>query len=1276
MLRPLSDLLTGVGMKRQFILLFVIFIIEFSFSGCSVRDGSQTIEGPPVVPPTLIGPDPGYIPEGGKKTVRLGNKAEVLVTKLGGGLYYEVEAVFSPDSFAMLAGADNPSIIALETDKAIALVSLVGAIRISAAPAIGYFSFLMPYNHKEDLMGSLRRLRFAHRFYFNPAVTDRESLRLAKKFKSFARSAGTENMSGLQRMGAVAFAKQAKKDTGLAIDGSSVRVGITDTGITLAHPTFSGADSKATRITYMKDFTGEGRVYFAPDAVFSLKIQNDLAATLDAEVLGLTAFPALPPANKLEKISGMNIKLSKNLKKALENAGTRARLGFLYEAQFQSNDESADINHNGKINDKIPLILVPGKTAAEHRVYADWSGSGDFSGARPVGDWNATGNTMDVFAERIGFDIHVEKLPVLGGKTTLDVVSASPVGFDPGNHGSHVAGIAAGRKTILNDPENTLARGVAPNAKIMMNRVCSNTAGCSATKAIIDLAMNAGADVINMSLGGLSQFNDGYGVQETVINRLTRMKNVLFIISAGNSGPGKQTVGSPSVARLSLSVGATATQNMIRRQYQRPGPSGTDSDQDFMLYFSSRGPTAAGGFKPNISAPGTELSAIQLNSAPGEKSGLDVYWGTSMAAPAATGAYALLLDAVRKFNKTHPAKKMPADSITLRNVLVESARPFDTTSFDTATGAKTKGRYTWADQGAGMVDLVAAWKKLRALAGAFVPSVITLGGSPVEPDYNLIVPAAKNPNGGAYDGSRSVDKEPVFGTGLYISHLSRATLAQVHVARKLPEHLAASADAAPLVRQLETTREEFVLRTVIHGSDKQWIIPGVLEQLPCKNAPADNLGIIGHGAGIKIKTDGTGTLVPGDASTLNICIDRELAADLPPGEHGALIYAYRTAGGLVSPVASFVVPVYMLVPHKTMEASTGYLIDGVARSFDVIRNSIFVPPGTTMLDITLEVPPVKLTSRGDLAPGEECSGVEMMAYEGGNTQRPGLSKKETRVSNCAADGTPMDPPEGHVLKIRRAPPNAGMYELHVFGQFKYSSSKFKLKIDYITSESSIQKITGGIAALAGSFTWNLKEASMPALPDVKASEFSLSAFSAATGNIIKKGDRAAVAGPQGTARTYPDGAKRVDISTGGSPGNDIDVILFECPEGTTTHEHQSCITSDKSAGASDEELVSFIPKKGKVYFFVAEGFEIKDEGKFTSTETITMPESARGSLFISGASPSFNVTHSFDDAVIKANPLFLSELFTSGRYTLNGSLFIAAADGSRLAAMPVVINGK
>ena len=213
----------------------------------------------------------------------------------------------------------------------------------------------------------------------------------------------------------------------------------------------------------------------------------------------------------------------------------------------------------------------PGAPASQGALYFDPSGTADFRNSPKLGDWTTTRASMPVLAETVGFHIQDDILPKADGSDTMPVLSASIVGFDPGNHGSHVAGIAAGSKTIQNDSALTLARGVAPEARILLDRVCSNTAGCNFVEAMADIALNGHAEVINMSLGGLSPFNDGYGVAETIVNRLTTLTNTLFVLAAGNSGPGHQTVGTPSTARLSLSVGATATQGMLQRQYQWPG---------------------------------------------------------------------------------------------------------------------------------------------------------------------------------------------------------------------------------------------------------------------------------------------------------------------------------------------------------------------------------------------------------------------------------------------------------------------------------------------------------------------------------------------------------------------------------------------------------------------------------------------------------------------------------------------------------------------------------
>ena len=110
-----------------------------------------------------------------------------------------------------------------------------------------------------------------------------------------------------------------------------------------------------------------------------------------------------------------------------------------------------------------------------------------------------------------------------------------------------------------------------------------------------------------------------------------------------------------------------------------------------MFFFSSRGPTAAGGFKPNLSAPGTALSSMPLNTAIGSRGGMDILWGTSMAAPTAAGAYALLLDGVHKYNQAHLDRPLATDAVTLRGVLMQSARPFDLSRFNPETQEKLEG---------------------------------------------------------------------------------------------------------------------------------------------------------------------------------------------------------------------------------------------------------------------------------------------------------------------------------------------------------------------------------------------------------------------------------------------------------------------------------------------------------------------------------------------------------------------------------------------------------
>lgn len=1301
--------------QRNFIGIFAgIFALVVNLSACSHSDRSTTDSGFKVSPLT-----PQSISEG----------MRIPVIQMSSESYFAVEGTLSDKSFSRLSAklsltphsepSDQTIVIRKEFDEIFRTLKDIGATYFNLNEELGYFTFYLPYSDPlnkvsieansdviRELMAPLKALKFRHHLIFNPVIPDTHTLSEIKAYTpqveglvpfSGNMRSGNPNFSGLARIHAPEFVRLAESEIGegIKVNGDSVQLGITDTGITLNHPTFLSTDRSRNRITYMKDFTREGRVYFNLNAKLSAqetdKTEDDIFVT--AEIIQTPRLPALPAGDQFTKLKDVQFKASAEIKAILLAPKTTAKLGVLTENAFSSPGEPIDINGNGTTNDDIPIILVPGKTAAEDVIYVDISGNGDFRNVKPITHWNSSKSTINAFAEQIGFDIQDDTLPSADGKKEVRVHSVSVVGFDPGNHGTHVAGIAAGSRTIANDDPSTLARGVAPDANILMSRICSNNGGCNATQAMIDLVQKGGAQVINMSVGGLDAFSDEFGVQETIINRLTLLKNVLFVVSAGNSGPGRQTVGSPSTARLALSIGATASYGLIQRQYQWPGGKNVRSaeeDQDFMLFFSGRGPSAAGGFKPNLVAPGTELSAIRLNSAPGSRSGMDVYWGTSMSAPTAAGAYALFLDAIKKYNAKYPERALPSQASILRRVLIESAKPFDVQSYDLQTGTKSMGQYTWVDQGTGMIDLVAAWKKLAELRDSALPSPVNLHGAPVDLDYQILIPS-KTPNGNNYDGTIPSEGDPSFATGLYIDFYGTETLRPVHVARRLPFKANQIPEAGMLIRDLETTADEFVLKTVIYGSDLPWIKAGVLDQLgddynssqDCEILESANLLLLGKGADTQTNDNGVSSLNPFPASTLNVCINRNMIRhQLLPGDHGALISAYRVVHGKVSPIPSFWIPVYVNVPHKTLTGSNGYQIDSSVKSFGVSRNYVTVPSGTSLVQVTLEVPPLKLGPSGLPLPGEKCSGVEMMALQGTNTDNLVPKRSAARISNCSAQGRPIEEAEKRRLVVTQVTPRPGTWDLHVFGQYKYATSKYRLKVDYLLAHASIKEIAGGLNALNGSFAWSIGEGSLSMTPDTSKSSFGIQSLFASTQVKLTQGQALVIPGTQGELRSYPNETKSVTITTGNSPGNDIDLHIFECSSEHSSEYSswqnnsvgiQNCKEIGKSSGANDEEAVTFTPKAGKFYGALAKGYDIKEGGEFTSTEKIEFPLE-NGSVTIENDPAGFKVTYGMTEEQVSKSLLFNSPLFNSGKYKVTGSLTLKTASEIPLFAVPVSIQ--
>ena len=83
-------------------------------------------------------------------------------------------------------------------------------------------------------------------------------------------------------------------------------------------------------------------------------------------------------------------------------------------------------------------------------------------------------------------------------------------------------------------------------------------------------------------------------------------QQLVEIFSAGNSGPGAGTVGSPGTAKNVIAVGASEGVRATGLAAPCQLDSGADSARD-IASFSSRGPTVDGRIKPDVVAPGTNI---------------------------------------------------------------------------------------------------------------------------------------------------------------------------------------------------------------------------------------------------------------------------------------------------------------------------------------------------------------------------------------------------------------------------------------------------------------------------------------------------------------------------------------------------------------------------------------------------------------------------------------------------------------------------------------------
>ena len=307
--------------------------------------------------------------------------------------------------------------------------------------------------------------------------------------------------------------------------------------------------------------------------------------------------------------------------------------GVLRELPF-GDAPAADFNGNGSNRDSFGVVVV--RRASGWVALIDTNGDGTLADETPLADYLVKGQTF-TFASRRG--------PRGAGPITGAVnLSADAAGrprlslvLDTAGHGTHVSGIAAGHDIYGVQGFD----GVAPGAQIIALKIANDARGGLSTTGSMIRAMDYAARfaaerglplVLNMSFG-IGNMEPGDAVMDSLVDAyLVAHPGAVFAISAGNDGPGSETMGLPASAPFALTVGATYPAAFARVQFGASSP-------ELLGWWSSRGGETD---KPDIVTPGIAYSTV-----PAWNTGDEVKGGTSMASPQAAGLAALLVSAMK-----------------------------------------------------------------------------------------------------------------------------------------------------------------------------------------------------------------------------------------------------------------------------------------------------------------------------------------------------------------------------------------------------------------------------------------------------------------------------------------------------------------------------------------------------------------------------------------------------------------------------------------------------
>lgn len=362
--------------------------------------------------------------------------------------------------------------------------------------------------------------------------------------------------------------------------------------------------------------------------------------------------------------------------------------------------------HALRPDDEQPNQIVAGNVGGDGRP---WPGYRDW--LRAIGSKAGRGLGWAVVDSGVDLD-HPDLAPAIQGGVDDPGCSGGRPGDDVGGHGTHVAGILAGRgqgdrsgPAQERDPQRFYyGQGLAPAASIYVLRAIG--AGCAQWSD----ADRSRAALLGGVHGSNNSWNNSfnaprltYGISERTHDIMVRDGNFdtpaqepfTLVFSAGNSGPGPGTITGPKAAKNLIVVGSS---NNARA-----------ADPALLSPFSSRGPLADGRLAPTLVAVGgtqastrRALGGLCASEIAGTEGLYGTCFGTSMSTPQVSAAAVLLTE---DWQRRHGAGR-PSPAL-LKALLVNAARDLPGSS---PGGTLNDGSRPIpnADEGWGILDLRAA----------------------------------------------------------------------------------------------------------------------------------------------------------------------------------------------------------------------------------------------------------------------------------------------------------------------------------------------------------------------------------------------------------------------------------------------------------------------------------------------------------------------------------------------------------------------------------------